>query len=340
MNKYNAAVIGCGRIGFEFDSDPKRNYVSTHTGAYNSLPDVELAAVCDRDEKKLNKCLEKYPSAKGYNNMREMLEKEKLDIASICTPPQTHYPVLKEICRFPVKAVFCEKPLSDSADNAMEMVKLCSYKNIILQVNHQRRFDPLHIQLRDYIGEKKGGEVQQVNFYYTAGIKNTGTHMFDLLRFFFGDVEWLEAFPSKNSSGKNEDPNLDGILKFKSGIYATVQSCDVQNYLLFELNCFLEKAMFVLKNSGFELDFYEAQESKSFSGYKELSRADAPFPTDYQRNFMVNSVKHLVDCIKQKKESCSSGRDGLKVMELLEAFCISADDNGKRIFLPHEKLYE
>jgi len=207
--KYRAAVIGCGRIGFGFDRDPKRKHVATHAGAYNFAKGVELEAVCDINKKALEECARRWHVRGAYTNFKKMLKKEKIDILSICTPPETHYSMLKEAVESPLKAIFCEKPLAVNVKDAEEMVRLCRKKGIILQVDHQRRFCPLHENIRDFIRKKKFRDVQQVNFYYTAGVRNTGSHMFDLLRFFFGDVEWIEAFLSKNISGKEAQLRLE-----------------------------------------------------------------------------------------------------------------------------------
>ena len=51
-----AGIVGCGRVGAEFDDDPKRKQISTHAGAYSAVSGVELVAACDLDEEKLNKC--------------------------------------------------------------------------------------------------------------------------------------------------------------------------------------------------------------------------------------------------------------------------------------------
>ena len=48
---------------------------------------------------------------------------------------------------------------------------------------------------------------------------------------------------------------------------------------------------------------------------------------------MVNGVTHLAGCVQSKKESISSGVDGLKVLELIESAILSAKNNGKKIYL-------
>lgn len=330
---FKVGIVGCGRIASTFDKGPNKGQILTHIGAYKVINNIEIIAVCDINKDSLKKCMQKWKINKGYSNLLQMLNREKIDILSICTPPSSHYSILKKAADFPLTAIFCEKPIANNVKEAKEMVGLCQKKKILLQIDHQRRFDPLHINLKKMIVEKKLGSVQQVNFYYTAGIKNTGSHMFDLLRFLFGEVKWLEAFFSKNKSKNENDPNLDGVMCFNNGLLATFQACDVKKYLIFELNCFLDKGRFVLKNSGFSLDFYKIDKSGHFSGYKELEKTASPFKTKYKRNFMVNAVDHLVKCIKNKSDSVSSGSEGLKALELIEASIFSAKKNSKRIYL-------
>ncbi len=332
-NTFKVGVVGCGRIASTFDDDPKRKYISTHIGAYKYIKNTEIIAVCDRSTKKMEECQKKWNIPRGYRNIKKMLKKEKLDILSICTPADTHYAILKEAAKSPLKAVFCEKPLAATARKAKRIVGLYKKKKIILQVDHQRRFDPLHLKIRNIIRGKNLGRAQQVNFYYTAGIENTGSHVFDLLRFLFGDVKWIEAIFSKNSSPKVSDPNIDGILKFKNGVLATFQACDVKRYSIFELNCLLQKGRIVIKDSGFSADFYVTGKNRYFSGYNQLHKTKVPFDISYKRNFMVNAVKHLIKCIRENRQSVSSGTDGLKTLCLIESALYSAEHDGKRITL-------
>lgn len=331
--KYKAAVVGCGRIGFGFDEDAKRRYIATHTGAYKFVKETELVAVCDINEKRLKKCINKLNIPRGYADFKEMLKKEKIDILSISTPVHTHYIILKEAVNYSLKAIFCEKPLAGNVKDAEKMVKLCQEKEMILQVDHQRRFDPLHVSLRKFIITKKMGKVQQVNVYYTAGVNNTGSHIFDLLRFFFGEVDWINGFYSKNISYNDSDPNIDGFMKFKNGLFASFQACDVKKYLIFEINCLFEQGRIVIKNSGFDLDFYRIGESKYFSRYRELYNCRPPFNIKYKRNFMVGGVKHLLNCIRTHNESISSGIDGLAAMKIINSAICSAKNKGRRVFI-------
>jgi len=330
-NKLRAAVIGCGRIGAEFDNDPKRTYVSTHAGAYATLKDTELVAVCDMDKKKAEKCAARWGVKNVFTDFKAMMSDCAPETVSICTPPATHYSVLKEVAKYKPKAIFCEKPIAATISDAEKMIELCKAKNIVLQVDHQRRFDELHAQVKKIIDNKKLGDVQHVNFYYTAGAKNTGSHMFDLMRLFFGDVEWIEAFYSKHTDKKKEDPDLDGVIRFKDGLFATFQACDVKKYLIFEMNIIFDGGRIIIKNSGFNMECHLVKDSRYFSGYKELDKDKKLFNTVYKRNFMVNAVNEIVNCVRKKKRSVSSGEDGLAALKMIEAAVRSAEKDGTRI---------
>jgi predicted dehydrogenase len=329
---YRVAVIGCGRIASDFDDDPKRTYTATHLGAYRRCPRTEIVAVCDPDRLRLEKCMAKWDVKAGYQSLKNLFSRHDIDVISICTPPQTHVAVMKQALKHRhLKAIFCEKPIASVSRGVASIVTECHKRKIVLQIGHQRRFDELHQALRQSIVSSKWGRVQQVNFYYTSGAFNTGSHMFDILRYFLGDAQWVRAIPSANPSGREGDPNLDGLISFKCGAVATFQACDAKNYLVFEMNCFMEKARFVLKDSGFGLDLYEVGPSRQFTGYHSLFPAKPSLRVDYQRNFMMNAVNHLVECIDGKRASVSSGVDGLKALQLIEAVVRSARSGGEKV---------
>ena len=144
---YRAGIVGCGRIGCGFDDDPRRPYVSTHAGAYKRTTGVELVALCDSDERKLTRYGERFEVYRRYRDAHEMLERERLDILSICTWNQTHLDLVRAAVDNGVKAIFCEKPIADSLDSADHMVALCRACNVDLVIDHQRRFHPVHQRL-------------------------------------------------------------------------------------------------------------------------------------------------------------------------------------------------
>jgi len=335
MNKkYKAAVIGCGRIGSEFDNDPKRMVISSHCGAYSYFKRTKLIAVSDLDEKKLEKCAKKWKVPVFYQDYKEMLNKEKIDILSICTQSSNHLEIIRNAVNYGIKAIFCEKPIADSLKNADEIVDICRRKKILLVIDHQRRFDPLYQQIRKYINNGNLGDIQQVAFYYTAGISNTGSHLFDLLRFFLGNAQWVFGIFSKNKSSNLIDSNIDGIVKFKNGVIATIQALDVRDYTIFETDIFCKKGRIKITRAGFDAEFYNVKPSKLFSGHKELYLSKIPFNKNILHQFMVNGVKYIVNYLDGRSKPISTGEDGIAALELCTALFLSAKNQGQKINLP------
>jgi len=329
---YKAGIVGCGRIAGEFDSDPKRKWIATHAGAYGEFPGTGLAAAADIDKEKLGNFGKTWDVDSLYADYKEMLKKEGLDFLSICTWGASHLDILRDAVDSGVKAIWCEKPIADRLESADEMIELCKEKNVVLIINHQRRYDTLHRKIREFISEGKLGKIQEVAFFYTAGIANSGSHMLDLLRFFFGDVDWIHA-AYKNENNIADDPDINGLIRFKNEVNCAVQACDSSSYGIFEMDILGEKGRINLTDLGFSAEFYEVKESDLFTGYRGLHRTESPFGSP-KVEYMTNAIKDMVECVEKGKVPESSGEDGRAALELICAFHESAMEDGKRIRLP------
>jgi len=329
MKVYNSAIIGCGKMGSEFD--PNGAYkVTTHAGAYKNTEDTNLVALCDTNEKKLKNAGEKWKILHLYRDYREMLDKEKIDILSICTWNSTHYKILKYAVKSGVRAIFCEKPIATTLEEASNMISLCKQNNVTLMIDYQRRFDPFHIKIKNLIKEEKLGDLQQATFYYSSGIANFGSHMFDLLRFFFGDAEFVQAY-YKNDL---EDPNIDGLIKFRNGLTTMIQSFDDRYYSMFELNIMGEKGGVKINKLGLDMEVYTVKENTLIKGYKEITKLESKIERDVNDSPILYGIKHLINCMENNKMPISSGLEGRESLALICAFHESAQENGKLIRLP------
>jgi predicted dehydrogenase len=178
---YRAGIIGCGKIGVGSDGRP-----DNHLSAYLKHPEIALVGLCDTDDQLVVGTFNKY-SALPHGTWPEglmwvaylgMVKARNLDIVSVCTPAATHRQIVCDIAPY-VKAIYCEKPIALTLEDADAMIEACDKHHVILQVNHQRRFThPVMRFARDRI--------------------NTGTHTFDLIRQYFGEIteihqDWVET---------------------------------------------------------------------------------------------------------------------------------------------------
>ena len=86
-----------------------------------------------------------------------MLEKDNIDLLSICTHPDSHEEIIDHAVKKNIKAIFCEKPISNSLASANQIVKLCKENDVNLAINHFRRWDKFFISFKDKLSNNEFG---------------------------------------------------------------------------------------------------------------------------------------------------------------------------------------
>jgi UDP-N-acetylglucosamine 3-dehydrogenase len=188
---YRVGIIGTGK--------PWRSAGATgfgmahmHARGYRAAPDAHLVALADLNLDHARAFQEQHGGDAVYQNYREMLAKERLDIVSICTWPHLHAEMVIACAEAGVRAVHCEKPMAPSFDEAKRMVAVCEASGTQLTFNHQRRFGAPFRAARDLLRAGAIGALQRMEAT-CDNLFDWGTHWFDML-FFFNDetpVEWV-----------------------------------------------------------------------------------------------------------------------------------------------------
>lgn len=335
---YRAGIIGLGQIGNLFDEDARRKEIWTHTGAYLALPDVVLAAGADSDEDRRRRFLYRGVTAKAYVDYRAMLQAEKLHVLSVCTPTALHYDMVLAGVRAGVRAIFCEKPLAATPEQAAEMVEVCQSAGVLLAVNHSRRWEPIYVWAKQLVEEGAIGRIEAIVGYYPGKVFTMGTHLFDLMRFFGGDVEWVCGQSPDPRIASDEEGSLSGQVQFRSGATGCIVSGWDRTNHVFELDLVGSVGRLRLSGDGASLDLCRFEESPRYSGYRELA-SDAEtgrFSRDGQPQVsrLVTAMRDVIDCIGSGKQAACSGQDGLAAVDIACALCESVAHGNSRVALP------
>jgi hypothetical protein len=151
------AVVGCGGRG------------QSHVSAWSSMPNVEIVALCDVDQFRINEKL-KYLESKGakkpvtYVDMRKMLEDKNIDAVSIATP--NHWHALQTIWAVQAgKDVYVEKPCTHNIFESQQIVAAARKYNRLVQQGSQSRSSPA---LREAVQRMRDGELGEV--YMARGL--------------------------------------------------------------------------------------------------------------------------------------------------------------------------
>jgi len=98
----------------------------------------QIVAVCDVDQSKAAKILQRFPNAKFYFDWREMLEKEdkNIDAVTVSTPDHLHACVASAAMKLG-KHVYCQKPLTQTVYEARYLRSLAKEQGVITQMGNQ-----------------------------------------------------------------------------------------------------------------------------------------------------------------------------------------------------------
>jgi predicted dehydrogenase len=142
-----------GLIGFGFMG-------GMHAQIYDMLPTTELVAIADAFPEKAKENLNKlaFPALPVYRSLSELLREEDVDIIDICLPTDMHHAACLEAIGAG-KAVFCEKPLALSGEEADDIVKAAEAANVPFQVGQVIRFWPEYQALKEMFDSNRIGKL-------------------------------------------------------------------------------------------------------------------------------------------------------------------------------------
>lgn len=165
LQEINVALIGAGAQG------------QVLTDAMLRIPGLRFRAVCDvwaeYNRKRVVNILKRFKhEVDGYEDYREMLDKEKeIDAVVIATPDFWHSQHTVD-CLKAGKHVYCEKEMSNTLEGARAMVAAARETGKLLQIGHQRRSNPRYLHcFEKLLGEAKLlGRIVTVNGQWNRAV--------------------------------------------------------------------------------------------------------------------------------------------------------------------------
>jgi len=345
QKKIKVAVVGVGGIS------------EVHIHGYKQLPNVELYAFCDINEKTLKAKGERHGVTRLYTDEAAMLaELPEIDAVSVCTWNAAHAPCTIMALNAG-KHVLCEKPMAMNAEEAQAMMDAAEKNNKLLMIGFVRRFGNDCAVLEDFINAGDFGEMYYAKATYTrrngcpggwfgdksrsggGPLIDLGVHVIDLVRFLMGKPMPVSVYgvtydKLKNRPGikkttgytsetETEKPVFDvedfasALIRFDNGSTLSVEAS-------FSLN--IEKDITNIELFGTkagaildpELTIYSQQ-----NGYMTNIRLAHETALSFSGLF-ENEIAHFVKCVTDGIPCRNPGEDGVVLMKILDAIYESA----------------
>lgn len=234
--KLKIAVVGCGRVSR-----------TAHYPALLENPHYDFVAVCDIDRQRADEWGQKN-QVRSYYRLEELLDKEAIDLVSICVPNGLH-PRLGITAAQRGVHVICEKPLAMTLAEADELIDCCESNNVFLFTILQNRFNKTNALLKKAVDKGRFGQIfscnvtlkwrRELNYYLedhkwrsrrdlSGGVfTNQAVHYIDMM-------QWLVGAPPETTYAKmatavhpvEVETHGSAIIKFKNGV---IGSLDLTN---------------------------------------------------------------------------------------------------------------
>ncbi|HJX39648.1 MAG TPA: Gfo/Idh/MocA family oxidoreductase [Anaerolineae bacterium] len=184
-------IIGCGNVT-----------QNRHLPAIHSLSDLQVVALADVDDDRLQQAADKYGIERRYSDYRALLDDQDVEAVAVCVPLGFHAETALAALDAS-KHVFIEKPLAPTVDEADALIRRAADSRCRIMVGYNKRWHRLVRQARVMIQEGRLGQIELVSSCFTAGthykrdvlewkkrramgggvLMEFATHYFDLWRF-------------------------------------------------------------------------------------------------------------------------------------------------------------
>ncbi|EOY8506357.1 TPA: Gfo/Idh/MocA family protein [Enterobacter cloacae] len=237
MKLLNTAVIGAGAIH------------GCHVNALRQLPNVALRALADIDSVKGLKLALGY-QCRFYQDYREMLLDDAIDVVHICTPHFEHKSMILAALAAG-KHVFCEKPVGMNSSELVDITRAAEQATGLLGVCYQNRLNPTSLRIRQALDEGELGKMLSIKAvltwsrsgaYYTQSpwrgrlateggslLINQAIHTLDLMQWFAGGVTRVK--------GVVDSGELAEVTEGEDSAMATLHFANGARGLFYASNC-------------------------------------------------------------------------------------------------------
>jgi len=354
---YRAGVIGHTGRG---------NYGHGLDTAFVAIPGVDLVAVADPVDAGRQAALARSGAPRGYASYQDVLAQERLDLVAVGPYDlDQHEEMVAAAARAGAKAIYCEKPIARSLDEADRMLAECDARGVKLAVAHQNRGTPAPRLVQTLIAAGKIGRLRRLRAWPKQDSRGGGldllvhgTHMFDLMRLFAGDPRWCHARvmcdgrdatlaaarPAGYAGGLMAGDDIIAEYGFDSGVTGHFESMLSDDgggtpYLRMEIS---GSGGTLALWSGVDSPVYYSPRSYPLPDQPEdwqcLQPEEMPIPAGMGRQHPGNQVlvRDLLAAVEEDRPPHSSGHDARAALEMILAV-YESHLSGARVALPMDR---
>jgi predicted dehydrogenase len=294
MDKVKVGIIGVGYLGMQ------------HARIISYLEEAELKAVADMDFKRALEIGNRH-GVNYYQNYEDMLD--EIDVGIVAVPTSEHFHISMNLLKHG-KPVLVEKPITETIEQAEQLVDMAKTNGLVLQVGHLERFNPAVEAVENMISDPRFIEVQRLGSFSARSLDvdvvlDLMIHDLDIiLALIKDDVNVIRASGIHVLSEKIDIANAR--LEFRGGCVATLTASRVHQGKVRKLRIFEP-------TSYYSIDYID-QEVKIFP----LSGRQTDIKTlkIKKEEPLKKELENFLRCQAEGKGGKVSGEEALRALRL------------------------
>ncbi len=309
-----------------------------HARGLLEQPGVEIRSLCSLDGKEAEAFAAKYGIGKVTDNVKDLLGRDDIHAAIICTPNKFHAPFALDFMEHG-QDVFVEKPMALNADEGHRMGHCAEEYQRILMVGHMWRFDTEVNHIRELIKSGRIGNIiktkgygihvnwgpegwfTQKNLAGGGAMADMGVHAIDTVRYLLGDPRPTEVYARIGTYYGDYDVDDTGVLiiTWETGTVSIIESGWWHPHADGP-----EASTQLFATKGYANLFPTCYKLKSGDKIEEHPFEAPPRQEHCDQVMYTCQMQHFIECIRSRRQPDAGFRQGQVVLEIVDAAYESA----------------
>lgn len=332
--KLKIALIGCGYWG--------QNYLRL----FNDLPSTEVSLVCDQNPSIRNKVLDKYPETDFSLDYQDAVSRNDIDAIVIATITTQHFHIARDAI-LAGKHVLIEKPMTSTAAEGDQLVRLAAEHNVKLMVGHIYLYNSAIQAAKTYLHDPLLG---QLHYLYTQRtnlgpirhdvnvVWDLAPHDISILNYFMdSEPEWVSAVGQNLSNSEHADVAFV-TLGYHNNVVGHIHVSWADPSKVRDVVIVGSQRRIYLNDMDpqepiriFERGLEPSAEDESIENRFTIRDGDIISPRLKLSEPLRAQAQHFISAIKNDTVPISDGKNGASVVRVLEAIDKSIKLQGQRV---------
>lgn len=272
MRETSLPDLGVGLIGTGFMGRAHALAFHNARTTFDLPVNLKLVALADADAVRAEQCARSWGFDRSHADWQQLINDPAVNLVAITTPNHLHFPMAMAALEAG-KAVYCEKPLAVSLEQAREMHNAARKAGVVTRVGYNYQHNPILGLARQMIESGELGQIVSFQGEFSedfmgdpqqpwswrceqahagGALADLGSHLLAMARYLLGDIEAVCADsqtvhgqrPASQGSQDRRQIAIDdqtyALLRFANGARGTLSTSwlkhGYKNHLSFEIS--------------------------------------------------------------------------------------------------------